>query len=157
MPRDTHPEQTVTESTIREYAAQARTTDIFGRVLCSVRDHHYIIDGPKHNQCPGEEVTPGEMFLSTVTACGVELLQVIAKEEGMPLRRVVARIEAIVDRERQTPGVTLFNKVRIWFTTEGVTQPQAQDLVGRFKARCPLYGTVSTAISDVAVEVTAQP
>jgi uncharacterized OsmC-like protein len=143
-------------SAIRDYAAQARTTDTFGRVMCSVREHHYIIDGPKHNNCPGEEVTPGEMFLSTVAACGVELVQVIAKEENVPLRRASARIEGIVDRDNQKrPGVTLFNYVRMFFRVEGVDQSQAEMLVGKFKGRCPLFGTVATAVGDVSVEVVA--
>jgi hypothetical protein len=45
---------------LREYRAQARSTDAFGRVLCSAREHHFVIDGPIWNGCPGEELTPGE-------------------------------------------------------------------------------------------------
>ncbi|HET6679920.1 MAG TPA: hypothetical protein VFG84_01855, partial [Gemmatimonadaceae bacterium] len=72
-------------ATAREYTALGRTTDIFGRVLCSIRDHHFVIDGPVQNDCPGEEVTPGEVFLASIAACGMELMQVIAREDGVPL------------------------------------------------------------------------
>ena len=37
-------------------------------MLCSTRDHHFIVDGPIQNSAPGEEVTPVEMFLSAVAA-----------------------------------------------------------------------------------------
>ena len=33
---------------IREYDVQARNTDVFGRVLCGARHHHFIVDGPVH-------------------------------------------------------------------------------------------------------------
>ncbi len=62
-----------------KYDVQALSTDIFGRVLCSARNHHFVVDGPVQNGCPGEAITPAEMFLGGVAACGVELMQVIAR------------------------------------------------------------------------------
>src|SRR4051812_49889666 len=87
---------TTPATTLREYDVAARSTDIFGRVLCSARDHHYIVDGPIQNDCPGEEITPAEAFLSGVAACGVELMHVIAKGENIPLQRVAMNIHAAV-------------------------------------------------------------
>src|SRR5829696_8934175 len=105
---------------VREYEISARSTDIFGRVMCSARDHHFIVDGPIQNDCPGEEVTPAEVFLSAVAACGVELIHVIAKNEGVPLARVRVTINGLVDRGNQTrPNVTTFNTVRLAFTLSG--------------------------------------
>ena len=43
---------------IRQYATEAQSTDTFGRVLCTARNHHFVIDGPVQNGCPGEAVTP---------------------------------------------------------------------------------------------------
>lgn len=51
-------------SQVSDYDVTARSTDIFGRVLCGMRGHHFIIDGPVQNGAPGEEVTPVEAFLS---------------------------------------------------------------------------------------------
>src|SRR6185312_17291974 len=62
-----------TTSTLREYDVAARSTDVFGRVACSARNHHFIVDGPVQNGCPGEEITPVEVFLTAIAACGVEL------------------------------------------------------------------------------------
>ena len=49
---------------IRAYEVRAVTTDTFGRVLLSCRDQHLVVDGPAQNGCPGEAITPAELFLS---------------------------------------------------------------------------------------------
>jgi uncharacterized OsmC-like protein len=121
---------------VRQYSAEAQSTETFGRVLCSARNHHFVIDGPVQNGCPGEAVTPPEAFLTAVAACGVELLEVIARELGWPIPSARVRIEGMVDRSRPVrPDVTLFNRVRIQFSISGVTRDQATDLVERFKKR----------------------
>src|ERR1041385_3913890 len=94
----TAPDSAAANPMLREYDVSARSTDIFGRVLCSARTHHFIVDGPIQNNCPGEEITPAESFLSGVAACGVELLHVIAKDQGVPLERVTVDIHGMVDR-----------------------------------------------------------
>ena len=120
----------------REYAVDARSTPTFGRVLCSARTHHFVIDGPVANGCPGEELTPPEAFLSGVAACGVELVQVIAREQSVPVRDVAVRIQALVDRSRPVrPDVTLFNSVRMRFTLAGVPTDRASELIEQFKKR----------------------
>ena len=43
---------------IRNYAIAARSTDTHGRVMCSVRNHHFIIDGPVQNGAPVKPVVP---------------------------------------------------------------------------------------------------
>jgi len=142
-------------STLREYDIAARSTDIFGRVLCTARTHHFIVDGPIQNNCPGEAVTPAEVFLSGVAACGVELMHVIAKDQNVPLERVAATIHGVVDRANQArPNVTTFNSVRVDFTLWGVTHAQAGALVEGFQGRCPLFGTVKVATPDVQVHFT---
>ena len=123
-------------SPIREYEVRARSTDIFGRVLCSARNHHFIVDGPVQNGCPGEELTPPEVFLSSVAACGVELLHVIGKADNVPLERVSATINAMVDRSNQArENVTTFNSVRLNFTLAGTDAARAAALVEGFKRR----------------------
>jgi len=121
---------------IRQYAAEAQSTDTFGRVMCSARNHHFVIDGPVQNGCPGEAVTPPEAFLTGVAACGVELLQVIARELTLPIPTARVRIEGTIDRDHPVrPDFSLFNEVRLLFSISGVTREQALDLVERFKKR----------------------
>ncbi|HXV31580.1 MAG TPA: OsmC family protein [Sinorhizobium sp.] len=121
---------------IRGYTVEARSTDTFGRVLCHTRNHHFIVDGPVQNGCPGEAVTPAEFFLASIAACGVELVQVIAREEKLPLRAVSVEIEGALDRSNPVRrDVTVFNTVRLNFNVKGVTQQQAGLLIDRFKGR----------------------
>jgi|SRR5271169_4604392 len=124
------------DSDIRRYEARATSSDIFGRVLCSVRNHHFVIDGPEQNGCPGEEITPGELFLSAVASCGVELIQVLAKSEGVPLQGIQVDIHGLMDRSKPVRSdVSLFNSVRLLFQMKGVTDDDAKKLVEKFKGR----------------------
>jgi uncharacterized OsmC-like protein len=124
------------QTEIRRYEAEARSTDTFGRVLCGCRNHHFVVDGPVQNGCPGEAVTPAEFFLSGVAACGVELLEVIAKERGIPLASARVAITGEMDRANPVrPDFALFNFVRLRFDLEGVTREQGSDLVTAFKGR----------------------
>jgi len=126
----------MTQPQIRRNQTGARSTDTFGRVLVSARDQHLIVDGPVQNGCPGEAITPAEMFLSGVAACGVELMQVLARDLEVPLRGASVAIESTQDSSAPVRSdVSLFNTVRIHFELAGVTQEQGQDLVDRFKRR----------------------
>ena len=124
------------QTEIRGYEVEARSTDTFGRVLCGCRNHHFVADGPVQNGCPGEAVTPAELFLSGVAACGVELLQVIAKERGVPLESARVMITGEMDRANPVrPDVALFNTIRLRFDLQGVTPEQGAELVAAFKGR----------------------
>jgi uncharacterized OsmC-like protein len=127
---------TAPASTLRQYDVAARSTPTFGRVECSARNHHFIVDGPVQNGCPGEELTPPELFLAAVASCGVELVHVIARDEGTPLDRVVVDITGTVDRARQPrTDVTVFTSVRLRFALHGVDGARAAALVEGFKRR----------------------
>lgn len=121
---------------IRRYEVHASSTDTFGRVLCGCRDQHFVADGPVQNGCPGEAVTPAEFFLAGVASCGVELVEVIAKDRGVPLTRAQVTITGEMDRLNPVrPDYALFNSVRLRFDLSGVTPEQGADLVQSFKGR----------------------
>ncbi len=120
--------------TVSAYDATARSTDVFGRVLCGIRDHHFIIDGPVVNGAPGEEVTPVEVSLSAVAACGVELIQALARKDDVPLRAVAVKVRGVLDRANQRrPDVRTLTSVAMDFTLGGVDDAQAKALVEGFK------------------------
>jgi uncharacterized OsmC-like protein len=120
----------------RRYEVDARSTDVFGRVLCSTRDQHFVVDGPVQNGCPGEAVTPGEIFLAGVATCGVELVQVFAREEELPLGSVHVAVDGEMDLDNPVrPDVRVFNRVHVRFELRGVTRKQGEHLVERFKGR----------------------
>jgi uncharacterized OsmC-like protein len=124
------------QSDIRRFQARAASSEVFGRVLCSVRNHHFVVDGPVQNGCPGEEVTPGELFLAAVASCGVELIQVVAKSDGVPLQGIQVDINGWMDRSNPVRAdVTVFNSVSLRFQMKGVTDEDARLLVEKFKGR----------------------
>jgi uncharacterized OsmC-like protein len=120
----------------RRYEVGARSTNTFGRVLWSCRDQHFVADGPVHNGCPGEAITPAELFLAGVASCGVELLEVIARAEDLPLESASVQITGEIDPSTPVRSdVSVFNSVRLSFRVSGVTEEQATQLVERFKGR----------------------
>jgi uncharacterized OsmC-like protein len=124
------------QTNVRRYSAQARSTETFGRVLCSARTQHFVADGPVQNGCPGEALSPAELFLAGVASCGVELVQVIAAEQNVPVQAVSATIEGMQDRSQPVrPDVSLFNQVRLEFHLRGVTEEQGRQLIETFKRR----------------------
>ena len=140
----------------RRWSAQARTTDVFGRVLCNTRDQHFVVDGPTQNGCPGEAATPGELFLTSIAACGVELIEVFARQEEVPLRSVQVEISGELDLDDPVrEDFTVFRTVELAIAVGGVSQEQAEHLVARFQGRCPLYGSMAVATPDVRVAVRA--
>ena len=118
----------------RRYAVRARSTDTFGRVLWSCRDQHFVADGPVHNGCPGEAITPAELFLAGIASCGVELLEVIARAEEVPLQTASVKIAGEIDPANPVrTDVSVFNSVRLSFRLQGVTEEQGANLIERFK------------------------
>jgi uncharacterized OsmC-like protein len=121
---------------VRQYAAEARSTDVLGRVRLNARHHHLTADGPPWNDFPGLEVMPGELFLGGVATCAVEVVQMFARDDDIPLGDVRVHINAELDPDNQPhPEHTLFNRVWMRVEVEGVTQAVAEHLVDRFKGR----------------------
>lgn len=121
---------------MRRYQAAAASTGTFGRVLASARDNTVLVDGPPWNGCLGEEITPGEMFLAAVASCGVELVEVIARDRGVPLRAARVDAQGLVDPAAPVrTDVTVFNEVALHFTLDGVSDDDGIPLVESFKGR----------------------
>jgi uncharacterized OsmC-like protein len=126
----------MSQADIRQYDVEARSTDVFGRVLCSSRHHHFVADGPVQNGCPGEALTPAELFLSGVAGCGVELIQVLAREQNLPLEAVDVAISGVLDRSNPVrTDLALFNAVRLRFFLKGVSDEEGAQLIESFKRR----------------------
>jgi uncharacterized OsmC-like protein len=143
---------------VREYVVHGSTAPTFGRVLLNARHHHLVADGPVGNGCPGEALTPAELVLGGVAACGTELMQVIARDEGIPFLAVEVTVRGSVDRANQPrEDVTVFTLVQIDIRLRGPTEEQAGVLVSGFQRRCPLYGSLAVASSRMEVKFTTEP
>ncbi len=118
-----------------DHVVRAESTATFGRVLMQARGNHLVVDGPEKNGCPGEAVTPAELFLGGVATCAVELLAVIAREREIGLASVDAQIGGTIDRSAQARAdVTLFTSVSLHLTLHGGDE-EAATLVAAFKSR----------------------
>ena len=128
-------------SPVRSYEVDARSTDVFGRVLWSCRDQHFVADGPVHNGCPGEAVTPAELFLAGIASCGVELVQVVARNEGTAVGAIRAQISGHIDPDHPSrEDVTVFTSFRLELEQIGRERPfepreRGLDPVGRMAQR----------------------
>ena len=121
---------------VRRYDVEARSTDTFGRVHWICREQHFVADGPVQNGCPGEAVTPAELFLAGVATCGVELVQVIALAQRRSARERRVQISGELDPANPVrEDVNVFNSVRLAFELTGPTQEQGAELVESFKRR----------------------
>ncbi len=124
------------EATKHAYEAKARSADTFGRMFWTARRQHMVSDGPVSLGCPGEAIMPGELFLAGIATCAVQLIEVFAQEEGMPLEAADAAVWGDVDASNQPrPDVTLFTSVGLEFELGGVTRNQGEHLVERFKGK----------------------
>src|SRR5262249_11140187 len=95
--------------------------------------------------------TNSEAFLGAVSSCGVTLIEMHAKETGVPLQSMTVTIEG-----RRPPTLPRFSSALMTFEMTGVSQPQAQALVETYRARRPTDGTVAVA-TEVKVKVVARP
>lgn len=143
---------TATPNPPRVYEASAVSTATFGRVAASVRTHRLTVDGPVRNGAPGEAPTPGELVLVAVASCGAEVLQVLARDGGVPLGAVTVDARGVIDPTRQPHAdVTVFSSVELTITLRGPTPEQAAALVAGFQRRCPVYGSLAVASGRIAV------
>ena len=110
------------------YAVRSRSTEVPGRTLNSARTNHFVIDSPSG---PNEALTTGEAFLSGIAACGVTLVQSIAKERGVALGPLSVDIAGV--RLKSSPAD--FSRIEVRFDFDGTGQQQAEELVDGWKSR----------------------
>lgn len=109
---------------------RSASTGVKGRCITSARTNHWVVDEPTFHGGPGEEVTPGEVFLGGVIACGVLLVESFAAKDGAPVRSVKGTIKGI--RKKADPS--WFVEIQIGIEVSGADAKTAEALVERFKA-----------------------
>ena len=62
------------------YRAQTYSSGTHGRAICNARNHHWVADDGG-----GDAVYSGELFLSGITACAVNMVERIAVTEDAPV------------------------------------------------------------------------
>lgn len=98
-----------------------------GRALNQARTNHFVIDSSTNP----EAVSTVESFLAGVSACGVTMIEGLARADGLPLTRMEASIEGV----RSASASNVFKEVSMHFELAGVSQEQAEQLVQTYRNR----------------------
>ncbi len=99
-----------------------------GRGRNEVRGVSVLLDSSSRPQ--PDAFTNSEAFLGSVSSCGVTLIEMHAKETGVPLERMTVTIEG-----RRPPTQPRFSTVTMTFEMAGVSQVQAEALVETYRQR----------------------
>ena len=108
---------------------RSSSSDTIGRAVSHVRGQRLTLDSSTHPR--PDAFTNSEAFLAGVSSCGVTLIEVHARETGVPLKRMDITIEGV----RTAAEPNRFASVTMRFELAGVTQGQAEDLVRTYRSR----------------------
>lgn len=100
-----------------------------GRAVSQARGATLALDSSSRPQ--GDAFTNSEAFLAGVSSCGVTLIEMDARETGVPLARMDVAIEGV----RTTTDPPRFSSVTMRFGLHGASQTQAEDLVRAYRSR----------------------
>ncbi len=112
------------------YQAQTYSSGTHGRAICNARTHHWVADDGS-----GDAVHSGELFLSGITACAVNMVERIAVADDSPVNFMEVSAEAYRDPDSVPGDLTLYADVRIHFKIWGVDDDQGNHLVDTWKKR----------------------
>ena len=125
----------MTQQQITTYKARSYSSGTHGRAICNVRNHHFVADESEANGGPGDEVGAGELFLSGITACAVNMLERLARQAEIPLTWTDVTAEGSRDPQGAKEGPPVFDHIEIKFELTGPNESQGQELVDTWKRR----------------------
>ena len=112
------------------YKVHSYSTGTLGRAICNARTHHWVADNSG-----GEAVGAGELFLSGISACAVNMVENIAHAEQIPLDWMDVSVESFRDPNKTPGNISLYDDIRIHFQMWGVDDDEGQQLVDTWKRR----------------------
>ena len=125
------------EERVRVTKVRSYSSGTPGRALCNARNHHFVVDDYGYNSGPGEEIGAGEAFLSGISACAVNMLERLAREDQVPLKWTDVTVEATKDLDAAPihENLSVYDAVHMHFELTGVDEDQGQKLVETYKRR----------------------
>jgi len=134
--------------------ASAKLTNQPGRAIVSARGNHFIVDSVPPIEGPNEELNPLDMMLGAQATCALFIAERVAQEEAIALEDVLVAVEADLDTSGLAGSGTdpRIQKMRVHLELPGADETEAALIVENFKARCPVYTTLSRA-TDIEITV----
>jgi len=117
-------------------SARSYLSNVFGRCISAVGDHHWVVDHAPYQEGPGEQPGPLEYFLSGISSCGVLLVERQAKASGVHLDWLEVGVEGTRKTEAQSSkssGPSTMQRVDVHFTFRGPRKDEAEVLVEHWK------------------------
>ena len=109
-------------------SARSASSGTVGRAVSTAHGASLALDSSSRPQ--PDAFTNSEAFLAGVSSCGVTLIEMHAREIGVP----IARMSVTIDGSRDA-AVTHYQSVHMRFEIAGVTQAQAEELVATYRGR----------------------
>ena len=112
------------------YKVRSYSTGTLGRAICNARTHHWVADN-----AGGDAVGAGELFLSGIAACAVNMVERIAHDENIALEWMDVGVESYRDPDKAPGDLSIYDAIRVNFEMWGVDDDQAHELVATWKRR----------------------
>lgn len=118
------------------FTATCETIGVPGRVMATASKRVMLIDATSgRSGVESEAMTAGDAFLSSLIGCGGVIVDAVARSMDIPMKK--ASFKCSVSRYKDDPSN--FTDMKIDVEISGVTQSQAEELVGAYQAQCPIY------------------
>ena len=108
---------------------RSSSSGVLGRARNTSRGVTVAFDSSSRPQ--PDALTNSEAFLAAVSSCGVTLIEMHAKETGVPL----AGLDVTIGGTRTAAEPNRFARVSMTFEVAGVSQTQAESLVETYRQR----------------------
>jgi uncharacterized OsmC-like protein len=108
---------------------RSSSSGVIGRAESTAHGARVVLDSSSRPQ--PDALTNSEAFLAGVSSCGVTLIEMYAKETGVPMTGMAVTIEGA----RTVAAPNRFARVRMTFEIAGVSQAQAEALVETYRGR----------------------
>src|SRR5947208_2816142 len=108
---------------------RSSSSGVLGRARNTARGVTVAFDSSSRPQA--DALTNSEAFLAAVSSCGVTLIEMHAKETGVPL----AGMDVTIEGARTAAEPNRFARVSMTFELAGVSQTQAESLIETYRQR----------------------
>jgi uncharacterized OsmC-like protein len=108
---------------------RSASSGVVGRAQSEARGQSLVLDSSSTPQ--PDAFTNSEAFLAGISSCGVTLIEMHARETGVPLARMAVTIEGV----RSAAEPNRFQGISLHFELEGVDHATGERLVAAYKER----------------------